>query len=157
MKTEKLKKCEEENVRLANEVTELGTKVDEAKSQLLVVGLKTEEDLLMEKRKAQEEIASLQHMLDEALKENKCCRIELENETRKLQEVIAKLQEENTTLRIQMPRETVSESPQISLSTVTKSLRKVVSQLGADSLSLGPADNLEENMRKVLRHMHFFP
>jgi len=106
----------------------------------------------MEKRKVQEEIASLQQVIHETVEESSCSRKQLISEISKLQLALNKLQEENVLLKTQLPRDP-PDGPQISLSTVTKTLaRKVVSQLGADSLSLGP-DNLEESMRKVKKYV----
>ncbi|KAK1124937.1 hypothetical protein K0M31_006282 [Melipona bicolor] len=106
----------------------------------------------IEKRKAQEEIASLQRVIHETMEESSCSRKLLDTELIKLKATLSKLQEENALLKSQLPRDPPVDGPQISLSTVTKTLaRKVVSQLGADALSLGP-DNLEESMRKVKRY-----
>lgn len=136
---------QKENVRLKNEL-------DEAKSQLVVAILKIQNDIMMEKRQAQEEIASLQQVIQETIEQSSCSRKQLTSEVSKLQQTLSKLQEENALLKTQLPRDP-PDGPQISLSTVTKTLaRKVVSQLGADSLSLGP-DNLEESMRKVKKYV----
>lgn len=133
---------QDENAKLKNEL-------DEAKSQLVVADLKIQNDILIERRKAQEEIASLQQVIHETVEESSCVRKRQDTEISKLKLSLVKLQEENVMLKSQLPREPQLDGPQISLSTVTKTLaRKVASQLGADALSLGP-DNLEENMRKV--------
>ncbi|XP_014482880.1 PREDICTED: LOW QUALITY PROTEIN: rab GTPase-binding effector protein 1 [Dinoponera quadriceps] len=148
-KEEELKRRLEENMGLQKENLKLRNELDEAKSQLVVADLKVQNDLIMEKRKAQEEIASLQQVIHETVEESSCSRKHLVSEVSKLQLALSKLQEENASLRTQLPRDPPTDGPQISLSTVTKTLaRKVVSQLGADSLSLGP-DYLEESMRKA--------
>lgn len=150
---EELKRRLDENVGLQKENLKLKNELDEVKSQMVVADLKIQNDLIMEKRKAQEEIASLQQVIHETVEESSCSRKQLTNEVSKLQSALFKLQEENALLRTQIPRESSVDGPQISLSTVTKTLaRKVVSQLGADSLSLGP-DNLEESMRKVKKYV----
>lgn len=147
-KEEELKRRLEENLGLQKENLRLKNELDEAKSQLVVADLKIQNDIMMEKRKAQEEIASLQQVIHETVEESTCSRKHLFGEVSKLQLALTKLQEENALLKTQLPRDP-PDGPQISLSTVTKTLaRKVVSQLGADSLSLGP-DNLEESMRKA--------
>ncbi|RLU22736.1 hypothetical protein DMN91_005014 [Ooceraea biroi] len=147
-KEEELKWRLEENMGLQKENLRLKNELDEAKSQLVVADLKVQNDIMMEKRKAQEEIASLQQVIHETVEESSCSRKQLVSDMSKLQLALTKLQEENTLLKTQLPRDP-PDGPQISLSTVTKTLaRKVVSQLGADSLSLGP-DNLEESMRKA--------
>ncbi|XP_029169800.1 rab GTPase-binding effector protein 1 isoform X2 [Nylanderia fulva] len=148
-KEEELKRRLEENMILQNESLRLKNELDEAKSQLVVADLKIQNDILMEKRKAEEEIASLQQVIHETVEESSCSRKQLVSEVSKLQLALSKLQEENALLKTQLPRDPPTDGPQISLSTVTKTLaRKVASQLGADSLSLGP-DNLEESMRKA--------
>ncbi|XP_077270744.1 rab GTPase-binding effector protein rabaptin-5 isoform X1 [Temnothorax americanus] len=147
-----LKRRLEENMGLQKENLRLKNELDEAKSQLVVADLKIQNDIMMEKRKAQEEIASLQQVIHETVEEFSCSRKQLVSEVSKLQLALSKLQEENALLKTQLPRDPPTDGPQISLSTVTKTLaRKVVSQLGADSLSLGP-DNLEESMRKVKKY-----
>ncbi|KYN44900.1 Rab GTPase-binding effector protein 1 [Trachymyrmex septentrionalis] len=148
-KEEELKRRLEENMGLQKENLRLKNELDEAKSQLVVADLKIQNHILIEKRKAQEEIASLQQVIHETVEESSCSRKQLVSEVSKLQLTLSKLQEENALLKTQLPRDPPTDGPQISLSTVTKTLaRKVVSQLGADSLSLGP-DNLEESMRKA--------
>ncbi|XP_020292300.1 rab GTPase-binding effector protein 1 isoform X2 [Pseudomyrmex gracilis] len=148
-KEEELKRRLEENIGLQKENLRLKNELDEAKSQLVVADLKIQNDIMVEKRKAQEEIASLQQVIHETVEESSCSRKQLVNEVSKLQSALSKLQDENTLLKTQLPRDPPTDGPPISLSTVTKTLaRKVVSQLGADSLSLGP-DNLEESMRKA--------
>ncbi|XP_050452992.1 rab GTPase-binding effector protein 1 isoform X1 [Cataglyphis hispanica] len=151
-KEEELKRRLEENTGLQKENLRLKNELDEAKSQLVVADLKIQNDILVEKRKAEEEIASLQQVIHETVEESSCSRKQLVSEVSKLQLALSKLQEENALLKTQLPRDPPTDGPQISLSTVTKTLaRKVASQLGADSLSLGP-DNLEESMRKVKKY-----
>ncbi|XP_035736899.1 rab GTPase-binding effector protein 1-like [Vespa mandarinia] len=148
-KEEELKRRLEDNISLQDENLELKNELDEAKSQLVVADLKIQNDILIERQKAQEEIASLQQVIHETVEESSCVRKRQDTEISKLKLSLAKLQEENVMLKSQLPREPQLDGPQISLSTVTKTLaRKVASQLGADALSLGP-DNLEENMRKA--------
>ncbi|XP_076393485.1 rab GTPase-binding effector protein rabaptin-5 isoform X3 [Megachile rotundata] len=147
-KEEELKRRLEDNTCLLEENAKLRNELDEAKSQLVVADLKIQNDILIEKRKAQEEIASLQRVIHETVEESSCSRKQLDAEVSKLKMTLSKLQEENALLKSQLPRDPPIDGPQISLSTVTKTIaRKVVSQLGADALSLGP-DNLEESMRK---------
>ncbi|XP_012339362.1 rab GTPase-binding effector protein 1 isoform X1 [Apis florea] len=151
-KEEELKRRLQDNTGLQKENAKLKNELDEAKSQLVVADLKIQNDILIEKRKAQEEIASLQRVIHETMEESSCSRKQLDTELTKLKMTLSKLQEENALLKSQLPRDPPLDGPQISLSTVTKTIaRKVVSQLGADALSLGP-DNLEESMRKVKRY-----
>ncbi|XP_076758033.1 rab GTPase-binding effector protein rabaptin-5 isoform X1 [Xylocopa sonorina] len=151
-KEEELKKRLQDNTSLQKENAKLKNELDEAKSQLVVADLKIQNDILIEKRKAQEEIASLQRVIHETVEESSCSRKQLDAEVGKLKMTLSKLQEENALLKSQLPKDPPLDGPQISLSAVTKTIaRKVVSQLGADALSLAP-DNLEESMRKVKRY-----
>lgn len=148
-KEEELKRRLQDNTSLQKENVKLKNELDEAKSQLVVADLKIQNDILIEKRKAQEEIASLQRVIHETVEESSCSRKQLDADLAKLKMTVSKLQEENVLLKSQLPKDPPIDGPQISLSTVTKTIaRKVVSQLGADALSLAP-DNLEESMRKA--------
>ncbi|XP_076167435.1 rab GTPase-binding effector protein rabaptin-5 isoform X2 [Ptiloglossa arizonensis] len=148
-KEEELKRRLQDNTSLQEENTRLKNELDEAKSQLVVADIKIQNDILIEKRKTQEEIASLQRVIHETVETASCSRKRFDAEMSTLKMTLSKLQEENALLKSQLPRDPPIDSPQISLSTVTKTIaRKVVSQLGADALSLGP-DNLEESMRKA--------
>lgn len=53
----------QENEQLNNALSKLKIELDEAKSQLLVKGLTLESDIELEKRKAEEEIATLQKLV----------------------------------------------------------------------------------------------
>lgn len=121
--------------------------MDDVKSQLVIVDLKTQNDIDLEKRKAEDEIASLQQIITSTVQDSSMTRKELEIK-------ISKLKEENNNLRLQIMQNSTPEGPQISLSTMTKTLaKKVVSQLGADSLSLGSEseDSSSKNKRHVCR------
>lgn len=138
---------------MQGEITRIKNELDECKSQLVVANLRLENDMDAEKRKAREEIESLQQVILDTIKESSAARDQLENDLRKLKNSITKLEQENSMLKSQIPKDPQPDGPQISLSTVTKTLaRKVASQLGADALSLG-ADNLEESMRKVKKYV----
>lgn len=52
-----------ENEALNEQIHKLQTQLDDLKSQLLVAGLTSETNLEVEKRKAEEEIASLQQLV----------------------------------------------------------------------------------------------
>ncbi|XP_066596974.1 rab GTPase-binding effector protein 1 isoform X2 [Prorops nasuta] len=143
-KENELSKKKEDNVCLREANTKLQKELDELRSQLVI-----QNEILLEKRKAQEEIASLQQVIHETVEESSFSKIQLDAELNKLRMAASKLHEENVALKTQLERDSPVEGPQISLSTVTKTLaRKVVSQLGADSLTMGP-DHLEESMRKA--------
>ncbi|XP_044012269.1 rab GTPase-binding effector protein 1 isoform X2 [Aphidius gifuensis] len=147
-KEEELKKRSKESTEYQNEITKYKNELDEAKSQLVVANIRLENDIDLESRKANEEIASLQQVIQDAMEESVCSRNEQDNEIRKLRNYITQLEEENNQIKLQIAKE-IPDSPPMSLSTVTKTLaRKVASQLGADALSLGP-ENLDDSMRKA--------
>jgi len=82
---EELKRRLEENKGLQKENLRLKNELDEAKSQLVVADLKIQNDIMIEKRKAQEEIASLQQVIHETVEESSCSRKQLVSEVSKLQ------------------------------------------------------------------------
>lgn len=61
-KEEELERNAHEKNQLNQEIKKLQTDLGEAQSQLVVAGLRLESDLEVEKRKAQEEIATLQQL-----------------------------------------------------------------------------------------------
>ena len=63
MITEELKRGAVEQSQLLADVKQLTLELDEAKSQVVVAGFRMESDLQDEKRKCQEEIASLQQIV----------------------------------------------------------------------------------------------
>jgi len=143
-KEDDVKKATEENSKLQEENSKLQHELNEVKSQLVIVDIKTKNDIDLEKRKAEDEIASLQQIITSTVQDSSVARKEMENK-------ISKLKEENNNLRLQLMQNSPLDGPQMSLSTMTKTLaKKVASQLGADSLSLGSEN--EENSSKNKRH-----
>ena len=139
-------------MKLQEENTKLQHELNEVKSQLVIVDLKTQNDIDLEKRKAEDEIASLQQIINSTVQDSSTTRKELESK-------ISKLKEENNNLRLQLMQNSTPEGPQISLSTMTKTLaKKVASQLGADTLSLGSEndDSSLKNKRHVCKKLLLF-
>ncbi|KAJ9574302.1 hypothetical protein L9F63_026050, partial [Diploptera punctata] len=148
-----------------SEVKKLSSELDEAKSQLVVAGFRLESDLQDEKRKCQEEIASLQQIVQETVEESSTSRSKYECEMKRLRRANERLESELHELRTvvqQHQQQGTAEkgerdnapmlAPGVMLSAVTKTLaRKVVSQLGADASSASQ-DNLEDSMRKVNKY-----
>lgn len=123
--------------------------LDDCKSQLVIVNIKTQNEVDLEKRKAEDEIASLQQIITSTVHESTAVRKEWEGK-------ISKLKEENNNLRLQLMQSSITDGPQMSLSTMTKTLAKrVASQLGADSLSLASEseDSSSKNKRHVSSHV----
>ncbi|KAJ8676549.1 hypothetical protein QAD02_012336 [Eretmocerus hayati] len=142
-KEEDAQKQMDENMKLQEENLKLQNELGEVKSQLLIVDLKTQNDIDLEKRKAEDEIASLQQIINSTVQDSSASQKELEIK-------ISKLKEENNNLRLQIMQNSSPDSPQLSLSTMTKIAKKVASQLGADSLSLG--SETEDTSVKNRRH-----
>ncbi|XP_044730505.1 rab GTPase-binding effector protein 1 [Chrysoperla carnea] len=151
-KEAELKQNAAEKLALREEVKKIQTELNETRSQLCVADLRLESDLEVEKRKAQEEIATLQQLFQETMEESTCSRSMYDTELKKLKLFTQQLQTENSELRSLMqqnsPHHTSSEStslaPSIMLSAVTKTLAR---KLGADAHS--NQENLEESMRRA--------
>lgn len=58
-----LSRKQKENIELTAQIHQLKTELDDVKSQLVVAGLTLESNFEVEKRKAEEEIASLQQLV----------------------------------------------------------------------------------------------
>lgn len=58
-----LSRKQKENIELNAQIHQLKTELDDVKSQLVVAGLTLESNFEVEKRKAEEEIASLQQLV----------------------------------------------------------------------------------------------
>ncbi|XP_058788659.1 rab GTPase-binding effector protein 1 [Phymastichus coffea] len=143
-KEEDAKQKIEENSKLQEDKEKLQHELDDCKSQLVIVNIKTQNEVDLEKRKAEDEIASLQQIINSTVQESTAVRKEWESK-------ISKLKEENNNLKLQLMQSTIPDGPQLSLSTMTKTLaKKVASQLGADSLSL--ASENDEISSKNRRH-----
>ncbi|KDR06357.1 hypothetical protein L798_04283, partial [Zootermopsis nevadensis] len=159
-KEEELKRGAADQNCLLADVKRLSSELDEAKSQLVVAGFRMESDLQDEKRKCQEEIASLQQIVQETVEESSSSRSKYDSEVKRLKRANERLETQNLELRSLLQqqqqgttdkgeRETPILAPGVMLSAVTKTLaRKVVSQLGADASSLSQ-DNMEDSMRKA--------
>ncbi|XP_033342840.1 rab GTPase-binding effector protein rabaptin-5 isoform X3 [Megalopta genalis] len=137
----------EENTINMNGSEELQEKINRLESE----NVKMREEFNVQRAKLKELFLQTEDELQRRLNDNTTLQeqnAKLKNELYEMQNLL----EENKWLKSQLPREPPVDGPQISLSTVTKTIaRKVVSQLGADALSLG-SDNLEESMRKVKRY-----
>ncbi|KAJ9598189.1 hypothetical protein L9F63_011127, partial [Diploptera punctata] len=152
-KEDELKRGTAEQNRLISEVKKLSSELDEAKSQLVVAGFRLESDLQDEKRKCQEEIASLQQIVQETVEESSTSRSKYECEMKRLRRANERLESELHELRTvvqQHQQQGTAEkgerdnapmlAPGVMLSAVTKTLaRKVV-------------NNLEDSMRKVMKY-----
>ncbi|KAK7871865.1 hypothetical protein R5R35_006451 [Gryllus longicercus] len=100
-KEEELKRESAEHKRLLDEVKKLNMELGEAKSQLLVAGLRMECEQEVE-RKCQEEIATLQQLVQETFEESHSSRSKFESEVKQLRHLNERLESENQDLRNQL-------------------------------------------------------
>ncbi|CAD7090186.1 unnamed protein product [Hermetia illucens] len=133
---------EAECKKLSGEMENMQKQLDDVKSQLVVVEYRTESDRQQQERKAQEEIASLQQLVQDTIEESSICKAELEH----LREEMIRVKQENRDLReliAHQQQDTPSLAPV--LSHVKKTLAR---KLGADS-SASNETSLDESMRKA--------
>uniref|UniRef100_A0A1B6M965 FYVE-type domain-containing protein n=1 Tax=Graphocephala atropunctata TaxID=36148 RepID=A0A1B6M965_9HEMI len=143
---EEIKRGSSEQTRLTGELKRLQSDLDEARVQATLARLDLEE----EKRKFQDEVASLQQLVTETVEESS----RYESELKDLRRANERLEAEVTELRGQSHEAPLLAAPGAMISTLA---RRVASQLGADSAAPAPppapiiatADNLEESMRKA--------
>ncbi|XP_072375241.1 uncharacterized protein, partial [Diabrotica undecimpunctata] len=94
LKEAELDKKVEENVQLTEELTRLKNELDDCKSQLVVDSMTLESTFEVEKRKAEEEIATLQRLVHETVEESSSTRTLYDTELKKLEHYIQQLQKE---------------------------------------------------------------
>lgn len=131
---------EAECKRFAKDAAASRKELEEAKSQIMVIEYNREKDLEEQNRRAQEEIQTLQQLVQETVDESTYSQAE-----------IRRLAEENERLRTdqQELKEALAAAQQDSpsLAPVLNQAKKIIRKLGAaDSNS---HDNLEDSMRKV--------
>lgn len=134
---------EAECKRFAKEATAMRKELEEAKSQIMVMEFNREKDLEDQNRRAQEEIQTLQQLVQETVDESTYSHAE-----------IRRLAEENERLRTEQQelKEALAAAQQDSpsLAPVLNQAKKIIRKLGAaDSNS---HDNLEDSMRKVNKY-----
>lgn len=135
---------ESECKKLSADIETIKKELDEVKSQLLVAEYKNQHEFQHQERKAQEEIASLQQLVQDTIEESSICKADLE----RMREEAVKFRQENRDLRellTHQQHDTPSLAPV--LSHVKKTLAR---KLGADSS--GSHDNLDDSMRKVNKY-----
>ncbi|CAH1108500.1 unnamed protein product [Psylliodes chrysocephalus] len=141
----------EENEKLSGELAKLKNELDDCKSQLVVDSMTLESTFEVEKRKADEEIASLQRLVHETVEESSSTRSLYDTELKKLDNYIQQLQKEISDLK----REKKEESPHhisqehssLAPSQVLNVLTKGLKKLGADSFS--SQESVEDPSRKT--------
>jgi len=150
-KEEEIKRGATEQARQTAELKRLQTELDEAQSQVTLARLDLEE----EKRKFQDEVASLQQLITETVEESS----RYESELKDLRKANERLEQEISELRGHSHSHPSHEAPLLAApgAMISTLARRVASQLGADSPSPPPpppttttsSDNLEESMRKA--------
>ncbi|XP_039452899.1 rab GTPase-binding effector protein 1-like isoform X1 [Culex pipiens pallens] len=132
---------EAECKRFAKEAAGARKELEEAKSQLMVMEYNKEKDMEEQNKRAQEEIGTLQQLVQETVDESTLC----QHEIRKLLDENDKLRQERQELKEELAQQ---DSP--SLAPVLNQAKKIIRKLGAaDSSS---HDNLEDSMRKVNKY-----
>uniref|UniRef100_A0A8D8I2H2 Rab GTPase-binding effector protein 1 n=1 Tax=Culex pipiens TaxID=7175 RepID=A0A8D8I2H2_CULPI len=132
---------EAECKRFAKEAAVARKELEEAKSQLMVMEYNKEKDMEEQNKRAQEEIGTLQQLVQETVDESTLC----QHEIRKLLDENDKLRQERQELKEELAQQ---DSP--SLAPVLNQAKKIIRKLGAaDSSS---HDNLEDSMRKVNKY-----
>ncbi|XP_050311361.1 rab GTPase-binding effector protein 1 [Anthonomus grandis grandis] len=133
-KEAELSKTSEENVRLLDEVKRLRNELDDVKSQLVVDSMR-ESDFEVEKRKAEEEIASLQRLIHETVEESSSTRTLYDQDLQKLQSYIQSLEREIEYLKQlnsqnQASNQEHSLAPSVVINALTKGLAKKLDAFG---------------------------
>jgi Rab GTPase-binding effector protein 1 len=100
-KEDELMRRNQENARLNTEILELRRELDDSKSQLVIAGITLENNFEQEKRKANEEIATLQQLVHETVEESSSSRSLYDSELKNLQTYIQQLQNEIIVLKQQ--------------------------------------------------------
>ncbi|XP_055615990.1 rab GTPase-binding effector protein 1 isoform X2 [Toxorhynchites rutilus septentrionalis] len=131
---------EAECKRFAKEVAACRKELDEAKAQLMVMEYSKEQDLEDQNRRAQEEIQTLQQLVQETVDESAISQAE-----------VRRLGEENDRMRTEQQelKDALAAAQQDSpgLAPVLNQAKKIMRKLGAADASSN--DNLEDSMRKA--------
>ncbi|XP_018572069.1 intracellular protein transport protein USO1 [Anoplophora glabripennis] len=149
-KEAELQRKNEENLQLSEEVIKLKNQLDDCKSQLVVDSMTLESNFEVEKRKAEEEIATLQRLVHETVEESSSTRSLYDTELSKLESYIQQLQREITDLKQeknQSPHHTTQEHSSLAPSQVFNVLSKGLKKLGADSFS--SQESVDDGIKKT--------
>ncbi|XP_017479264.1 PREDICTED: rab GTPase-binding effector protein 1 [Rhagoletis zephyria] len=137
-KETELTKCQAERKNLQREL-------DDLKSQFVVADLKSENELRVKEMKAQEEISSLQQLVQDTIEESTILKAELE----RLKEESNRLWQENREFRenMQQQSESTGLAPQQVLNHVKKTFRKFGGESAGNVLSssFGPQESMDDN------------
>ncbi|GJQ81874.1 hypothetical protein Trydic_g9899 [Trypoxylus dichotomus] len=149
-KEDELRRKIDDNSKLVKNLQQLQSELDEVKSQLCVANIQLEANVEDAKRRADEEIASLQQLVHETVEESSCSRSVYNTEVSKLHDLIEQLEKENLELRTELqqsPHHNAQEQsslvPSVMINAVTKKLAK---KLGADAFM--SQDSSDDNITK---------
>ncbi|KAG5887200.1 hypothetical protein JTB14_016685 [Gonioctena quinquepunctata] len=149
-KEAELSRKSEENKELQEQIARLKNELDDCKSQLVVDSITLESNFEVEKRKAREEIATLQRLIHESVEESSSTRTIYDTELTKLETYIQHLQKEITDLKReknQSPQHISQDHSSLAPSQVLNVLTKGWKKLGADSFS--SQDSVEDSSKKT--------
>ncbi|CAG9812540.1 unnamed protein product [Phaedon cochleariae] len=149
-KEAELARITQENVELQEQVSRLKNELDDCKSQLYVDSITLESNLKEEKRKAQEEIASLQRIVHETVEESNSTRTLYDTELSKLEAYVQQLQKEIIDIKKEKnhsPHHISQDHSSLAPSQVLNALTKSLKKLGAESFS--SQESVEDNSKKA--------
>ncbi|CAH1972700.1 unnamed protein product [Acanthoscelides obtectus] len=154
-KEAELQRKTEENLDLSKQVSKLNNELDDCKSQLVVDSITLESNLEVEKRKAAEEIATLQRLVHETIEESSSTRTLYDDELAKLQSYIQQLQKEITDLKHEknqsphhLSQEHSSLAPSQVLNVLTKGLKKLGESIDVDSKKQSEKETGDQSSQK---------
>ncbi|XP_058830775.1 rab GTPase-binding effector protein 1 isoform X1 [Topomyia yanbarensis] len=134
---------EAECKRLAKEFNLARKELEETKSQMMVMEYSREKDLEEQNRRTQEEIQTLQQLVQETVDESTFC----QGEIRRLAEENERLKTEQQELKEAL---VAAQQDSPGLAPVLNQAKKIIRKLGASDSS--SHDNLEDSMRKVNKY-----
>lgn len=140
-KENELKLCVEENKKLSDNIKILTAELDDFKSQVVAAGLNLECNIEDEKRKANEEIASLTQLVQETIEESSSSQTLHTMELERLHSVIQHLQTENNDLRLKSESPHHTNEQGIGPSVLNVLTKNIAKKLGADSFSSQDSDD----------------
>ncbi|XP_064619716.1 rab GTPase-binding effector protein 1-like isoform X2 [Lineus longissimus] len=144
-KTKVLNETQEENAKLKEELEKLRIEVGDIKAAVALTECGRQDDVSEMQRKYQEEISSLQHIMDASIDEASRTTAEKYEEDR------VHLLKANEALEgeVEELKSKLSQEREGFLATVTKSLKKVSHTVGHTAAEKAEAENLEESFRKA--------
>ncbi|XP_076270633.1 rab GTPase-binding effector protein 1-like isoform X2 [Rhynchophorus ferrugineus] len=134
-----------------DQIVKLKNELDDVKSQLVVDSIRLESDFEVEKRKAEEEIASLQRLVHETVEESSSTRSFYDQDLAKLQTYIQHLQKENGILKHELNQYQQASNQEHSLASnvVINACKGLAKKLGAEAFGSQEEKNIEKSQEDV--------